>query len=244
MNLTNKLTVIVSIYGRPTELTRCFQSINQYLTHYIKVLCVFSEHQDLPRSQLDTLILKYLAAHKVTVIQIPPNGVYSALNAGVAHCDTDFLTFLHSDDHLVKLLNEDILKEICQDQYDWVTLPIITDSGALYCPRWKNFPYGDIGVNHCSSFVKTSIHKNYIYDQSFKSSADWMLVINMYEAGVQFCEKPFTLLCFSSTGISSKKSLMKLSEDLRVLFTSKWTLKNFVKKIVRTFKVLVGYIIF
>lgn len=234
-----KITIITAVYGRKEQFKRCARSILEHTPKSLPVVFVFSEHKSFTRSEFFDFVEAEFADRECTIKEVPASGVYGALNEGIRSVQTEYLTFLHSDDRLIRDFDGVDVCELLQEA-DIVTLPVRIN-GKLSYPRLSNSPYSDIGINHMSSIFRTEMHKDYMYDTRMSFSADWSAVLDMIEAGATIKEGTLEIVEFDLCGVSNQKSASKLKEDLSILLKRKWTLSNAPSKCLRIAKEIGGY---
>lgn len=92
-----ELTVIVPIYNVEKYLARCINSIVNQTYKPKKIILVDDGSPDKSGAVADEFAAKY---ENITVIHKPNGGLSSARNAGLEIIDTEFVTFVDSDDYL------------------------------------------------------------------------------------------------------------------------------------------------
>lgn len=92
-----ELTVIVPIYNVEKYLERCVNSIVNQTYKPEKIILVDDGSTDKSGALADEFAAKH---ENVTVIHKPNGGLSSARNAGLEMTDTEFVTFVDSDDYL------------------------------------------------------------------------------------------------------------------------------------------------
>ena len=242
-----KLTVITAVKGRRDCILGLLDNIIEKCDfEYLEFIFSFTacETYSLEEFYKDINNIILLGAN-VKVLFPEKRGIYPALNHAIVNCSTDYFTFLHSDDRFEALIDFEFIKMIAMNKKDVITFDVVVNN-IVTPPRVykKTFPYADIGINHMATVFKTDFHKNFLYDESYQSSSDWKTVIKMFEEGANFETINRPLVNFSLSGISNKKSIKVLCEDLKVIFLSKWSFKNSMLKLLRASKEIVGYVIF
>ena len=104
------------------------------------------------------------------------NGIYHAMNKGIARANGDYCLFLNSGDCFYDAyVLEQVAKQNCnEDIYVGI---VISQAGKLISPP----PSRDISLYHLYSgaiphqgaFIKTELLKKYPYDETLKISSDW-----------------------------------------------------------------------
>lgn len=141
------------------------------------------------------------------------NGIYHAMNKGIAVANGEYCLFLNSGDYLVdsevlnKVINEklnadivygNLLKGNHKDYFQ--------DKGVSSCELSFLQLYNST-INHPASFIKTSLFKKFgLYKEDLKIVSDWEFffrVIIFHNVKVKYIDINITY--FDLTGISSKQ---------------------------------------
>jgi len=241
----SRLTIITAVYGRKNLFISNLESYNIAVASIEERptrLFVFSESPELNKNQFDDIIASKLdEATPVVVYSVPPAGIYHALNYGVSRTTSDYLIFNHSDDYFTAnsfhhINNADIGK------YDISSFAIVLKDTIIYPNLIPPFPHAFIGLNHSAAIFKTEVHKKYHYKQTMKYSADWELIIRMYNDGLTFSGYSNVICIFSDGGASNSLSITRLYEDISLLKRSILESKHITFCCMRIAKEVLGYV--
>jgi len=147
------------------------------------------------------------ASHFSYWVSEPDDGIYNAMNKGMAHASGEYCHFLNSGDCLA---GEEVLEEVMAyfgvDGILYGDVDIEYKSGEI-----KNIQYPEKmslgflynrGICHQASFIKRSLFDGNPYDESLKISSDWAFFIKQAIIGTQFMHIPKTICRYGLGGIS------------------------------------------
>lgn len=151
----------------------------------------------------------------------PDRGIYDAMNKGIAIATGEWINFMNAGD---SFFSKTILEEISMRIEDASCIIygdfIVDTQVGLY----KKKPYPLTQMKKCmvlchqASFIKTSYHKNHLFDTSFYSSGDYHFFYSAYyKTGCIFQYVPLTIACFDGkSGMSKDNFSTARKEDLRI----------------------------
>lgn len=157
----------------------------------------------------------------------PDNGIYDAMNKGIKVATGEWILFMNSGD---TFHNEYVLERIFSQSYNekvgviWGNTDLYRD--GRYVTKYKNRPFYEhlstafrgVGICHQSTFVRTSLAKQLMFDTSYKISADFNMMYLIYKQGYTFVHNPTTVSNFDISGISATSaSNILMSEKKRVI---------------------------
>ncbi len=137
-------------------------------------------------------IIKKYEAHIAYWVSEPDNGIYDAMNKGTAHATGELIAFMNSDDWYaagaVELAAKNFVKTGADVLYGEVV--IIDGTTELFMsPQKVNLDrlcyYGMIAP-HQGIFVRTSLQKKYMFDLSYRITADFKFLLTLYMEGKHF----------------------------------------------------------
>ena len=192
------------------------------------------------------IVNKY-RGHITTIVSEPDKGIYDAMNKGIKLAHGHWINFINAGD----IYNNDLVLSNFIPAIDDSTVIAYGDTKMKYSVGvriWKPFPLElmrkQMCFGHPSTFVRTSYHKQNLFDTSYKSSADYKMLFDAYyKDKVEFQYIPQIVADFEAEGgISSTNILLVARENARlqgVNGTLKWKLtycflcaKQFVKKFI------------
>lgn len=181
------------------------------------------------------------------IISEPDKGIYDAMNKGIKLATGNWINFINAGDsyHNDTVLSNFIPK--IEDSTDIAygdTKMIYSVGVRIWKPLSLEQMKNRMCFGHPATFVKTSYHKQHLFDTSYKSSADYKMLFDAYyKDKVEFQYISLIVADFEAEGgISSTNVLLVTRENARLQGidgTLKWKLtycllcmKHFVKKIV------------
>ncbi|WP_312414620.1 colanic acid biosynthesis glycosyltransferase WcaE [Pseudescherichia sp.] len=146
------------------------------------------------------------------------NGIYDAMNKGVALAEGRFALFLNSGD----IFHEDVADVVRQLADEREKAMYIGDAlldfgdGTKIRRSAKHgwYIYHSLPASHQSIFFPVSGLKTYPYDLQYKVSSDYALAARMFKAGYPFKRVKGLVSEFSMGGVSTSNNL-ELCQDAR-----------------------------
>jgi glycosyltransferase involved in cell wall biosynthesis len=149
-------------------------------------------------------------------------GIYNAMNKGVAQASGDYCLFLNSGD---VFFDEFVLERVFKSQY---TEDIIvgkmysnSDGSIIYPPPSRElsmyFLY-TASITHQSSFIRRDLLVKYPYDEKYKISSDWKFYLQtviLNDCSVLFIDENVSI--FDTCGVSSNNTHISWSERETIL---------------------------
>ena len=142
----------------------------------------------------------------------PDEGMYDAMNKGIAHCDGDWICFLNSGDSFVSarslqqavecavLSNADVVYGNSVELNKGFSLHI---EAAEDTTLMRLHPV----YRHGSSLTKAIVQKEHLFDVSqtkrFGYALDWELIFRLYKKGYKFCKVDVEFEAYQKEGISN-----------------------------------------
>lgn len=177
------------------------------------------------------LIHSMSETHKnVTVVSEPDNGIYDALNKGIAKATGEVIGFVHSDDFLAdRGIISKIVKEFKSKNVDGVygNLHYVQfDSPKTIVRNWISQPF-KLGLlkrgwmpAHPTLFLKKEVYVNYgHFNLNYKIAADYDFILRIFKQQHHtFIYIPETIVKMRVGGASNKSLsniFTKSREDLR-----------------------------
>ncbi len=201
-----KLSIITVNYNNLGGLKKTFESIQSQTFHDFEWIVIDGGSSDGSK--------EFIIQNKGDIsywISEPDNGIYNAMNKGLAKATGDYCQFLNSGDYYI---NKDVLQNVFAIQ----TLSDV-NYGDQWCineaeeiverrsyPDHMSLPFlFQTPLGHQASFIKTEVVKKHPYKEQYKISADRALFLELYCAGHSFYHISLPIVYFDTEGIGSNK---------------------------------------
>ena len=153
-------------------------------------------------------------------ISEPDEGIYNALNKGIRMATGDVIGFLHSDDILY---SPDSIGQIAAAFADGTVDVVYGDlqycKGDRVTRRWKSntFNSGSLQYGwmppHPTVYVRKKVYEEVgPYDEWFRISADYDMILRIFTAGYKTCYIPQVLVSMETGGASNRDAKARLSK--------------------------------
>lgn len=187
----------------------------------------------------------------------PDEGIYDAMNKGILIAKGEWINFMNAGD---AFCNSDTLEFFFRGISEGVDIAygdtIVTLSIGNFKQKNKSLDSIIHGMvfGHQASFVKAELMKEWKFDTSFKSSADYHFFYQAYKKNRKFQYIPLEVAYYEGeTGMSVKNHLVAYKEDAQIRGLSKsfrWNCSYFfhilIFKMKKIFKLILPskYVIF
>ena len=151
------------------------------------------------------------------------NGIYHAMNKGVAQAHGDYCIFMNSGDCFY---DPDVLKNVANliDEEDIVVGKVVIDKNdSIISPppisgelTLYHLYFG--AIPHQGAFIKTDLLKKYPYDESLKISSDWKFFVQtliLDNCSIRYLD--VFVACYDIEGLSSLNPKLMRHEKEEVL---------------------------
>ena len=220
-----KISIITITYNSAKTLSRALESVQSQTYPEIEHVIVDGASTDGTKS----LIENYAKQHKnVRWISEKDKGIYNALNKGIAMATGDIIGFLHSDDVLFSPRSiEQIAAAFEDSNIDVVYGDLQYCREGKIVRRWKSNAFHPYSLKygwmppHPTVYVRKEVYAQVgEYDEWFRISADYDMILRIFGAKFKTCYLPEVLVSMEMGGASNKDAKSRLSktqEDYIVL---------------------------
>jgi len=219
------ISIITITYNSVRTIQRTLASVEQQSYGEIEHIIVDGASTDGTKE----LIEAYAQAHpNVRWVSEPDNGIYDALNKGIRMASGDVIGFMHSDD--VYYSAESVMKiakAFGDSSIDVVYGDLEYRNGEKVVRRWRSNAFCASSLKcgwmppHPTVYVRKEVYAQVgEYDDWFRISADYDMMLRIFSAGYRSCYIPEVLVCMETGGASNKNTKARLSktqEDYLVL---------------------------
>lgn len=152
-------------------------------------------------------------------ISEPDKGVYDAMNKGISYAKGDYIGIINSDDwyeldaieKIVSIIKEDYIVIYGDMMYEKSKSELVKPSKDLSLLEKQMI------ICHPSVFVKSEAYKKYgNFDITYKISADWDMMLRLYEKECLFYYCDDLISHFRTNGISSNFNMRQIKERTKI----------------------------
>ena len=222
-----KISVVTVVYNAINTIQNCLDSIITQNHHDIEIIVIDGGSND------GTCVLLEAYRDLLTVfISQPDDGIYDAMNKGIAHAKGDIVGFLNADDiyadnNVLSFVSDTFIKYGIDSVYGDITYESANFSGKVI--RFWRAGYFDCNKfktgwmpPHPSFFVRRSIYKKFgTFDKTFDISADYECMSRfLFVERISSYYIPRKLVKMTVGGVSNRSIyniLKKSREDYRVI---------------------------
>jgi glycosyltransferase len=213
------VSVITTSYNNGQTISDTLQSVAAQKYPHIEHIIIDGASKD------NTLQIVRQFAHVKKVVTEPDEGLYDAMNKGLALCDGDIIGFLNSDDFyvdpdVIRLVVEQFIKDKADALYaDLVYVhPVIT---TKIVRKWRaehfdltKFLFGWMPP-HPTFFVKKEIYDRLGgFNTSLKSSADYELMLRfLYKHKIKVSYLPQVIIKMRTGGMSNATLINRIKAN-------------------------------
>lgn len=234
------LSVITIVYNNVRDIERTLRSVLGQTYSPIEYIVVDGGSTD---GTLE-IIQKY--ADRITkLISEPDEGIYDAMNKGLAAATGDYVLFMNSGDEIydsftvgkifATAANADIYygeTELYDDNWQRVGMRRHSVPEKF---TWKSFKYG-MNISHQAIYVKRSIAP--LYDRQFQLSADVDWVIKTAKKSNKIINTKQIVAKYLIGGMSQKRHRQSLKERFIILSRHYGLIPNCINHVVILFRLL------
>lgn len=202
-----KFSIVTVCYNAKATIERTIKSVILQTFNNFEYIIIDGKSTD---GTLD-IINKY-RDHINVILSETDNGIYDAMNKGILLSSGEYINFMNSGDTFVdnNVLNE-LNNSIYNSNYD------VVFGDEIKCYRWGqilrkahylsekslSMPFG-----HQSTFVKTKLMKEKLFDTSFKILSDQNSIFSYYKDGKSFLNVEFPIARYDMYGASNNIPLI------------------------------------
>lgn len=227
-----KISIITITYNSAKTLQRALESVQSQKYDEIEHIIVDGASTDgtveIIKAYAEGQREQVPCTKEVRWISEPDKGIYNAINKGIALATGDVIGFLHSDD---VLKSADSIGQIAsafeQSGADVVYGDLEYCKGEKVTRRWRSNAFRPSSLKygwmppHPTVYVRRKVYaQTGPYDEWFHISADYDMMLRIFNAGYRSYYLPEVLVQMQTGGASNrnvKARLSKTQEDYIVL---------------------------
>lgn len=190
--------------GREDTLVQCLESVHTQL--YLNV-----EHLVMDGASTDgtlNILRQYQELGWITAHSEPDNGMYEAMNKGIRLARGKYIVFLNTDDYFhnrFAISDSVSALENSGADFSYASNRLLAESGI--CRTIRKPEIGSFVVQmpfcHQTMFTKKeTLVEIGLFDETYKSSADYDLVLRLILGGYRYVEVESDIVTYRSGGIS------------------------------------------
>lgn len=244
--MTNKplISVVTVCYNAISNIEKTILSVVSQTYHDTEYIIIDGGSNDGT-----TDIVKKYSDRLTYWISEPDNGIFDAMNKSLKHITGEWVIFMNAGDYFC---NDNVISDVGFDK-------VCEDVGFVFGGYYGKYPfnllrkmpirpfysnksfYRGMGFTHQSVFVRTELAKQFGFDLSFKASADYNQIYNIYRAGYKPLQTDVCIAVMDMTdGFSQNNRRTQYEEvaricgcqnDIRFKFLLRYNLiKQYVKR--------------
>ena len=195
-----KFTIITVCYNASKTIRETIDSVLGQTYQELEYIVVDSKSEDGTVE-----ILQSITDKRLTFISEKDSGIYNAMNKGLKMASGDYLIFLGADDIFY---DKDVLKKVAgkltgSNDVAYGDVMLKTRQ-RLYNGAFSRWTWGHRNICHQSIFYPKSVYGRYMYNEKYRSVADWDYNLRLLIDGIKFTYIRETICTFNdSDGLSS-----------------------------------------
>lgn len=217
-----KVSVITVVYNDKDNLVKTIENILSQTYSNIELIVIDGGSTDGTVS-----VLKNYGS-KIKWISEPDNGIYDAMNKGAKLAKSDWLIYRNAGDEFAdSTVIETMFAEPIESDISFLCgdCRFVSKYGEIvHTPAILNNNYqgNSMPFLHPSTFIKTECQVEYLYDTSYRSSADFDFFIRCLKNNCKYQYKNIVVANYSyGEGMSVKNWYLVNQENRRVLINNK-----------------------
>ena len=203
MSIKQKISIVTVCYNSIDTIERTIQSVLAQDYDNIEYIVI-----DGGSTDGTVEVIKKYADCISHWISEPDNGIYDAMNKGIALATGEWIHFRNSGDFFLRResLTKFFLTPIAEDIMVVHGNCIYYDDSGWFeqTPPSLRVSYKkEIPVLHPASFVRASVQKKIPFDLQYRSSADYDFFYKCCQEGLKYEYRPIAIVAFAEGGFSS-----------------------------------------
>ncbi len=205
-----KLSIITVCYNAEDTIEETMRSVLNQTFENLEYIIIDGASKDETHDIIKR-VASYYPNRKVRITSEPDQGLYDAMNKGIITAQGEWVGIMNSGDVYPSINSLSLFFSRLEDSIDVDVLygnAIEVSSKKEW--KWYGDPdYTKLALypiyRHGASFVKTSVHKEFLFDltkKEFEHALDYDVIYRMYRAGKSFKYINSDLLRYEKEGIS------------------------------------------
>jgi len=160
-------------------------------------------------------VINSLKDHMDKVISEPDNGIYDAMNKGVANSSGEYIIFMNAGDVFASPEALELVFSFVKGRPDVIYGDYLVDYGyatrLLHGKSAEKIWQGML-TSHQSTLVRTELMRSYPFDLNLKIGADFGTLYRLAVKGCKFLYIPVTVAVIEPGGVSDRKRIQVYKE--------------------------------
>lgn len=215
------VSIITVTYNSEATLGRTIESVLAQTMSPFEYIIIDGESTDSTLAIAEGYRLSFRERGiKFKIVSEPDNGIYDAMNKGIAMAEGDIIGMINSDDWYEPCAVETVVDTYREAPFDlfYADLRMHMPSGATFIKRSRHRRYATSrDWNHPTTFITKEMYGKYKY-RNETIHDDYDLILRLKKAGARTVVKNTVIADFTMNGTSHERSLKKAMERVSVKY--------------------------
>lgn len=232
MNEKTKITIITVVYNNVQSIGKAIESVLRQTYDNIEYIIVDGKSTDGTLDKIKSYQDSSLFKNRITkIVSEKDEGMYDALNKGIAMATGEYIGLVHADDQLYDdQVVENIVKKVDETKCDILYgdgVYVDSSNDRRVVRNWQGGRYTKFAMRTCwlplhpTVYIKRAVYEKYgTYDKQYKIAGDTDLLIRMlyeHNLNVVYLHKFIIRMNMGGMSTSAGTSSGKWDEDRKIL---------------------------
>lgn len=196
----NRFSIITVCYNASATIRETIASVLGQTYQELEYIVV-----DGKSSDGTVEILQGIGDERMRFVSEKDSGIYNAMNKGLKMATGDYLIFLGADDTFYDKRTLERVAAKLTDSDDVIYGDVmLKQRQRLYNGPFTRWTWGHRNISHQCIFYPRSVYTRYLYDEKYRSVADWDYNLRLLIDGIRFTYIKETICTFNDAdGLSS-----------------------------------------
>ena len=221
MTSNPSVSIITVTYNSEATLKRTMDSVLMQTVPPLEYLivdgCSKDKTLDIAKGMRGEFEDKGIA---LKIISEPDEGIYDAMNKGIAAASGDIIGMINSDDWYEPCAVETVVNAYKEEAFDifYADLRMHMPSGATFVKKSRYRKYATSrDWNHPTTFITSKMYGRFKY-RNDTIHDDYDLILRLRKAGAKTTVKNVVLADFTMNGTSHERSFKKAMERVKIKY--------------------------